>query len=226
MVRFSLHRPSKSSAVSTRCHAMTWRDLRGRVHLTVRPVPAGNAHGPRVALTTLRSDIRSAVTGPRHVSPCWLFRACRVLACSSRVRSSPQRDVSMPRLSPAFCATLLSGLATVPRADRVTTLRFSTRITRSRGRGFWWLSQPSPFGRSASLASGRRSGVFAFLPAVGPPSSTSEPALKPQEPLGFLGCRPWRLVISPGTVPPRQLRRPPRRRRRQCRMRAQGRGSQ
>jgi len=63
MGRFALHRPSQSSAVSTRCHAMTWRDLPGRVHLTVARVPTRNAHESRVALTTLRSEVRAGVYG-------------------------------------------------------------------------------------------------------------------------------------------------------------------
>lgn len=93
----------------------------------------------------------------------------------------------MPRLSPAFCAPLLPGLSTVPRADRVTTLRFSARITSKAWARLLVVLSTQSLRRSASLTFKPAIRVFAFLPAAGNPSGTSEPALKPQEQIGFLG---------------------------------------
>jgi hypothetical protein len=67
MLRFTLHRPSQDSAVSTCCHAMSCRDVSGRVHVGVRAVPAGRAHEARLALATLGSDVLAGVTGLRRV---------------------------------------------------------------------------------------------------------------------------------------------------------------
>jgi hypothetical protein len=67
MLRFTLHRPSQNSAVSTRCHDMPCRDICGRVHVGVRPVPASHANESRLALATLRCDVLAGVTGLRRV---------------------------------------------------------------------------------------------------------------------------------------------------------------
>jgi hypothetical protein len=67
MLRFTLHRPSQDSAVSTCCHDMSCRDVSGRVHVGVRAVPAGHAHEGRLALATHRSDVLAGVTGLRRV---------------------------------------------------------------------------------------------------------------------------------------------------------------
>src|SRR5664280_927304 len=67
MLRFTLHRPSQNSAVSTCWHGMSCRDVSGRVHVGVRPVPARNAHEGRLALATLGSDVLAGVTGLRRV---------------------------------------------------------------------------------------------------------------------------------------------------------------
>src|SRR5674476_325806 len=67
MLRFTLHRPSQNSAVSTCCHGMSCRDVSGRVHVGVRPVPAGHAYEGRLALATVRSDVLAGVTGLRRV---------------------------------------------------------------------------------------------------------------------------------------------------------------
>src|SRR5664280_3485746 len=67
MLRFTLHRPSQNSAVSTCWHGMSCRDVSGRVHVGVRPVPAGHAHEGRLALATLGSDVLAGVTGLRRV---------------------------------------------------------------------------------------------------------------------------------------------------------------
>jgi hypothetical protein len=45
MLRFTLHRPSQNSAVFTCCHGMPCRDVSGRVHVGVRPVPASQRSG-------------------------------------------------------------------------------------------------------------------------------------------------------------------------------------
>jgi len=67
MLRFTLHRPSQNSAVSTCCHDMSCRDIHGRVHVDIRPVPAGHTHESRLALATLRCDVLAGVTGLRRV---------------------------------------------------------------------------------------------------------------------------------------------------------------
>src|ERR1035437_6946438 len=67
MLRFTLHGPSQNSAVSTCCHGMSCRDISGRVHVGVRPVPTNHAHEGRLALATLRSDVLAGVTGLRRV---------------------------------------------------------------------------------------------------------------------------------------------------------------
>src|ERR1035437_6492334 len=67
MLRFTLHRPSQNSAVSTCCHDMSCRDVSGRVHVGVRPMSARNAHESRLALATLGCDVLAGVTGLRRV---------------------------------------------------------------------------------------------------------------------------------------------------------------
>src|ERR1035437_5035446 len=67
MLRFTLHRPSQNSAVSTCCHGMACRDVSGRVHVGVRPVPASHTYEGRLALATLRCDVLAGVTGLRRV---------------------------------------------------------------------------------------------------------------------------------------------------------------
>jgi hypothetical protein len=114
MLRFTLHRPSQDSAVSTCWRAMSRRDVSGRVHVGVRPVPAGHAHEGRLALATLGSDVLAGVTGLRRVRSFHFFDPTgRFLL--QQATSRPQPDLRMPRLSPAFCATFLPGFATVPR---------------------------------------------------------------------------------------------------------------
>jgi hypothetical protein len=66
MLRFTLHRPSQNSAVSTCCHAMACRDVSGRVHIGVRPVPASHTYEPRLGLATARCDVLAGVTGLRR----------------------------------------------------------------------------------------------------------------------------------------------------------------
>src|SRR5664280_94311 len=61
MLRFTLHRTSQNSAVSTCCHDMSCRDVSGRVHVGVRPVPTGHAHEARLALATLGCDVLAGV---------------------------------------------------------------------------------------------------------------------------------------------------------------------
>jgi hypothetical protein len=65
-LRFTLHRPSQNSAGSTCCHAMACRDVSGRVHVGVRPVPASHTYEPRLALATARCDVFAGVTGLRR----------------------------------------------------------------------------------------------------------------------------------------------------------------
>ena len=82
MLRFTLHRPSQNSAVSTRCHGMSCRDIHGRVHVGVCPVPARNTHESRLALATLVRNMLAGVTGLRRVrsfdllapARCFLFQ--------------------------------------------------------------------------------------------------------------------------------------------------------
>ena len=75
MLKFTLHRPTQDSEVCTCCHAMSCRGTSGRVHVSVGPVPARNAHESRLALTTLRSYVLAglqgcaAESGHRHTSP-------------------------------------------------------------------------------------------------------------------------------------------------------------
>jgi hypothetical protein len=96
MLRFTLHRPSQNSAVSTCCHGMSCGDISGRVHIGVRPVPARNAYESRLALTTLGSDVLAGITGLRRVrrvdfldsSGCFLFQPAREQA-PPRVEDAP-----------------------------------------------------------------------------------------------------------------------------------------
>lgn len=63
MLRFARHRPSQNSAVSTRWHAMGGRDIFGRVHASVPPVPTRHTYESRVALAMLRGDVLVGITG-------------------------------------------------------------------------------------------------------------------------------------------------------------------
>src|SRR5450759_505035 len=67
MLRFTLHRTSQNSAVSTCCHGMSCRAISCRVHDTVRLMPASHAHEERLALASLRCDVLAGVTGLRRV---------------------------------------------------------------------------------------------------------------------------------------------------------------
>jgi hypothetical protein len=80
VLRFTLHRPSQNSAVSTCCHAMSCRDVSsGRVHVGVRAVPASRAHEARLALATLGCDVLGApdnsATAKRFLPRTWSARS-------------------------------------------------------------------------------------------------------------------------------------------------------
>jgi hypothetical protein len=95
MLRFTLHRPSQNSQVSTRCHGMSCRDIPCRVHVGVRLVPARNAHEGRLALATLRCDVLAGVTGLRRV------RSFDLLDPSRCFLFQPVHQLSPPRLEDA-----------------------------------------------------------------------------------------------------------------------------
>lgn len=106
MLRFTLHRPSQDSRVSTCCHGMSCRDVSCRVHVGVRPVTASHAHEDRLALAPLGCNMPAGVAGLRRVRS--LTFSTRVGAfCSNRVTSRPQADFRMLRLRPAAWTTFL-----------------------------------------------------------------------------------------------------------------------
>ena len=97
MLRFMLHRPSQDSAISACCHDLSCRDICGRVHVGVRPVPASHAHESRLALATRRCDVLAGVC---DLYAAFTFSTLPGAFCSSRATSRPQPDLRMPRLSP------------------------------------------------------------------------------------------------------------------------------
>lgn len=186
MGRFALHRPSQSSAVSTRCHAMTWRDLPGRVHLTVARVPTRNAHESRVALTTLRSEVRAGVygsaTGPQ-LAVSSLPGACLF----QPGQEQPRARCEHAPVEPGFlCAAPAGTVHGSPSGSGHDVEVLGPDHVQGVGEASGG-SLTQSLRRSASLTFKPAIRVFAFLPAAGNPSGTSEPALKPQEQIGFLG---------------------------------------
>lgn len=106
MLRFTFHRPSQDSQVSTCCHGMSCRDVSCRVHVGVRPVTASHAHEDHLALAPLGCNMPAGVAGLRRVRS--LTFSTRVgTFCSNRVTSRPQADFRMLRLRPAAWTTFL-----------------------------------------------------------------------------------------------------------------------
>ena len=193
MVRFTLHRPSQNSAVSTCCDAMSCRDVSGRVQLGVRPVPARSAHEPRLALATARSDVRAGLP-VADVYAAVTFSTRPGAFCSHRAASRPHPNVRMPQLRPVFCVTFLPGFCTVPRAERVMalTLRYSTPNTSNlRARPVLCLLHPVLAPVAAGGLQAGDQGLH-LAAAIGPAGGPGKPALQPQEPLSFLHAAPGR----------------------------------
>ena len=112
MLRFTLHRPSQNSQVSTCCHGMSCRDISGRVHIGVRLVPASHAHEGRLVLATLRSDVLAGVTGLRRVRSFDFLdpAGCFLLQTSNEHAPSGFEDAPVePRLLGDVPARVLDG---------------------------------------------------------------------------------------------------------------------
>jgi hypothetical protein len=129
MLRFTLHRPSQNSAVSTCCHAMSCRDVSGRVHVGVRPVPASHTYEGRLALATLRCDVLAGMAGLRRVRSFHFFDPAGSLLLQSGHEQTPPGFEDAPVEAGLLCD--VPGFCTVPAAERVMPLmlRFSRRIT-------------------------------------------------------------------------------------------------
>src|SRR5450631_1870271 len=115
MLRFTLHRPSQNSAVSTCCHAMACRDVFGRVHVGVALFPQAT-HTNLAWLLRLPAAMCLQALQVCDVYAAFTFSTRPGTFCSNRVTSRPQPDLRMPRLRPVFCATLLPGFSMGPRA--------------------------------------------------------------------------------------------------------------
>jgi len=153
MLRFTLRRPSQNSAVSTCCHGMSCRDDSGRVHVGVRPVPAGHAHEDRLALATLQCDVLAGVTGLRRVRSFDLLDPTGSLLLQPGDEQTPSGFEDAPieaRLRGDVPARLVGGSPRV--RVMVLTLRFSTRITSKRRARSVVVFSTQSLRRSASLA--------------------------------------------------------------------------
>ncbi len=193
MLRFTLHRPSQNSQVSTCCHGMSCRDVSCRVHVGVGPVPASHAHEGRLALATFRCDVFAGVTGLRRVrsfhfldpSGCFLLQPAREqtptgfedapvesgLLCDvpARVRHGPPR-----RAGHTFDVEVLD-------SDHVEAA----------GKAGGGLLDPvfAPVAVPGLQLADQGPHLAA---AVRPAPGAGESALQPQEPLGFLHAQPCR----------------------------------
>ncbi len=187
MLRFTLHRPSQNSAVSTCCHGMSCRDVSGRVHVGVRPVPASHAHEGRLALATLRCDVPAGVTGLRRV------RSFHFLDPAGSLLLQPAREQTPPGFEDAPVEPGL--LCDVP-----------ARILHGSGSGAGHafdveVLDPDHVEPAGEVGAGFLKPVFApvaiagfqpadqgpdFPAAVRPAPGAGESALQPQEPLSFL----------------------------------------
>jgi hypothetical protein len=193
MLRFTLHGPSQNSAVSTCCHDMACRDVSGRVHVGVRPVPTSHAHEPRLALATVRCEVLAGVTGRRRV------RSFDFLDPAGCFVFQPGREQTPTRLQDAPVESGLGG--DVP-------ARFRYGSPRGAGHGFdVEVLDPDHVEPASKSGAGLLDPVFApvsagrvqrcdqgphLAAAVRPAGGAGEPALQPQEPPGFLAAAPGR----------------------------------
>src|ERR1035437_8551144 len=193
MLRFTLHRPSQNSAVSTRCPAMSCRDVSGRVHVGVCPVPARNTHEGRLALATLARNMLAGVTGLRRVRSFAFFDPPGSLLLQPGREQTPTGFEDAPVEPGLLCdvpAWLLDGS---PSGAGHT---FDVEVL-----------DPDHVEASGEVGGGLLDPVFApvtvfgFQPcdqglhlvaAVGPAGCGGESALQPQEPAGFLKAQPAR----------------------------------
>src|ERR1035437_3687855 len=187
MLRFTLHRPSQNSAVSTCWHGMACRDVSGRVHVGVRPVPASHTYEGRLALATLRSDVLAGMTGLRRVrSFHFLDPAGRFLVQSGDEQTPPGfEDAPVePGLLCDVPARVLHG------PSRRAGHAFDVEVL-----------DPDHVEAEGEVGAGFLKPVFApvaiagfqpadqgphFPAAVRPAPGVGESALQPQEPLSFL----------------------------------------
>src|SRR5674476_596743 len=187
MLRFTLHRPSQNSAVSTCCHGMPCRDVSGRVHVGVRPVPASHTYEGRLALATLRCDVLAGITGLRRVRSFHFFDPAGSLLLQ------PAREQTPPGFEDAPVEPGL--LCEVP-----------ARILHGSGSGASHafdgeVLDPDHVEPASEVGAGFLKPVFApvaipgfqpadqgpdFPAAVRPAPGAGESALQPQEPLSFL----------------------------------------
>src|SRR5664280_1986679 len=193
MLRFTLHGPSQNSAVSTCCHGMSCRDVSGRVHVGVRPVPAGHAYEGRLALATLGSDVLAGVTGLRRIRSFYFFDPTGRLLLQAAREQTPTGFEDAPVEPGLLCdvsARILHGPPS--KAGHV----FDVEVLEA--------DHVEPAGE---VGAGLLNPVFApvavfgFQPcdqglhlpaAVRPAGGAGESALQPQEPLSFLQAQPAR----------------------------------
>src|ERR1035437_3507716 len=193
MLRFTLHRSSQNSAVSTRCHAMSCRDIHGRVHVGVRTVPARNTHESRLARTTLVRNMLAGVTGLRRVRSFDLLDPARCFLFQPGHEKPPPGLKDAPVEPGLLCdvpARLLHG------SPRRSSHAFDVEVLNT--------DHIKP---TSEVRAGLLGPVFApaailglqschqslhLFAAVRPAPSTGEPALQPQEPAGFLQAQPAR----------------------------------
>src|ERR1035437_50170 len=193
MLRFTLHRPSQNSAVSTRCHAMSCRDIHGRVHVGVCPVPAGHPHEGRLALATLVRNMLAGVTGLRRVRSFDLLDPARCFLFQPGHEKPPPGLKEAPVEPGLLCdvpARLLHG------SPRISSHAFDVEVLNT--------DHIKP---TSEVRAGLLGPVFApaailglqscdqslhLFAAVRPAPSTGESALQPQEAAGFLPAQPAR----------------------------------
>src|SRR5450759_2920507 len=193
MLRFTLHRPSQNSAVSTCCHGMSCRDISCRVHVGVPLMPASHTHEDRLALASLRCDVLAGVTGLRRV------RSFDLLDPTGSLLLQPGHEQTPPGFEDAPIEARLLG--DVP-----------ARLLHGSPRGAGHALDvealdPDHVETGGEVGAGFLNPVFApvavpgfqladqglHLPAaVRPAPGAREPALEPQEPLGFFRAQPSR----------------------------------
>jgi hypothetical protein len=187
MLRFTLHRPSQNSAVSTCCHGMPCRDVSGRVHVGVRPVPASHTYEGRLALATLRCDVLAGVTGLRRVRSFHFFDPAGSLLLQPAREQTPPGFEDAPVEPGLLCdvpARILHG------SGSGASHAFDVEVL-----------DPDHVEPGSEVGAGFLKPVFApvaipgfqpadqgpdFPAAVRPAPGAGESALQPQEPLSFL----------------------------------------
>ena len=193
MLRFTLHRPSQKSAVSTCLHDMSCRDVSGRVHVGVPLMPASHAHEDRLALATLRCDVLAGVTGLRRI------RSFDLLDPTGSLLLQPGHEQTPTGFEDAAIAARLLGDVPARRLDG---------SPRGAGHGLdVEVLDPDHVETGGEIAAGLLNPVLApvnlpgfqpadqgpgFPAAVRPAPGARKPALEPQEPLGFLAAQPSR----------------------------------